>query len=285
MRLIKTGSNYNLKINRNSNEVIQMQTSNSRNRKTVFFTTFQSFIITSLLISMLVACAGDTRMSSGAKTGALVGAGVGLLMGALTGDADVAVAATAVGAGAGASRGAYEGWRQDQDDQRTRQITEAIRETKQSGGQQLSDNAETRAREELTRFLGVWAMEGWIQESGEKRRNVQAQVNGDIEMNHFVQLAYIDLKVTGVDSQVWGTSTLGYDKDDGYNISTRLNTLPEPLRTSGGSFDQSSRSFIFKGSDYRLNIRFNNPDRFTVETFAVNGGSEQQVEFYTFTRT
>jgi len=128
-------------------------------------------------------------------------------------------------------------------------------------------------------------MEGWVQEPGEERLNVQAKVNGDIEMNYYVEMAYIDLKVTGVNNQIWGTSTLGYDKDDGYNISTRLNTLPEPLRTSGGTFDQSSRALTFKGPDYRLNIRFNNPDRFTVETFVTTGGSEQQVESYTFTRT
>ena len=77
------------------------------------------------------------------------------------------------------------------------------------------------------------------QESGQERLNVQARVNADIQMSYFVELAYIDLEVTGVDKQVWGTSTIGYDKDDGYNISTRLNTLPEPMRATGGTFDQN----------------------------------------------
>ncbi len=174
--------------------------------------TFRLFLATTLLISMLVSCASDgsSKAGKGAATGAVIGAGIGLLMGALTGDSRIAVAATAVGAGVGAGQGAYEGWKQDQDDQRTRQITEAIRESKRSGGQQPSSDANTRAREELTRFLGIWTMEGWVQEPGAERLNVQARVNGDIEMNHFVELAYIDLKVTGRDQQIWGTSMLGY---------------------------------------------------------------------------
>ena len=262
-----------------------MENSKSQNRQIIFLHTFNSFLAIALIISLLAGCAGTTKTSSGAKTGAIIGAGIGLLVGIASGDADKAVAATAIGAGIGAGQGAYEGWKQDQDDQRTKQITEAIREAKQSGGQQTGGDAETRAREELTRFLGVWAMEGWVQEPGEERLNVQARVNADIQMSYFVELAYIDLKVTGVDKQVWGTSTIDYDKDDGYNISTRLNTLPEPMRATGGTFDQNSRSFTFKGSDFRLIFRFQSPDRFTVETFATSGGSEQQLESYTFTRT
>lgn len=262
-----------------------METTKSQNKQTVFLYTFRSFLAIALIISMLVGCAGNSKMASGAKTGAVIGAGIGLLMGALTGKSEAAAVGMAVGAGVGAGEGAYEGWKQDQDDQRTKQITDAIRESKQSGGQQLSVDAETRAREELTRFLGVWAMEGWVQEPGEERLNVQARVNADIQMTYFVELAYIDLKVTGVDKQVWGTSTIGYDKDNGYNITTRLNTIPEPLRSIGGTFDQSSRSFTFQGPDYRLNIRFNTPDRFTVETFVITGGGERQAESYTFTRT
>jgi len=132
---------------------------------------------------------------------------------------------------------------------------------------------------------GQGAYEGWVQEPGQERLNVRARVNADIQMSYFVELAYIDLEVTGVESQVWGTSTIGYDKDGGYNISTRFNTLPEPLRTTAGSWDQSSRSFNFKGSDYRLIVRFDTPDRFTVETFMTTGGSEQQIESFKFTRS
>ena len=264
-----------------------METIKSRSKEMLIVTPLRSLLITVLLLSMLAGCASDSssRVGRSAAGGAAIGAGVGLLLGALSGDAEVAAKATVYGASVGAVGGAYEGWKQEQDDQRTRQITEAIQESKQSRAEQSGGNAEVRAREELTRFLGVWAMEGWIEAPGEARHNVQARVNGDIEMNYFVELAYIDLKVTGIDSQVWGTSTLGYDKDDGYNISTRLNTLPEPLRTSGGTFDQSSRSFRFKGPDYRLNISFDNPDRFRVETFVITGGGERQVESYTFTRT
>jgi len=264
-----------------------MENINLQSRKIGLISVLRLFLITAVIMSLLAACASSStsRTGKGAATGAAIGAGIGLLVGVLSGDARKAVALTAVGAGVGAGQGAYEGWRQDQDDERTRQITAAIQEAKQSGGQQTSGDAESRAREELTRFIGIWAMEGWVQEPDQGRLNVQARVNADIQMSYFVELAYIDLKVTGVDQQVWGTSTIGYDKNEGYNISTRFNTLPEPMRAAGGTFDQNNRTFTFKGSDYRLIVRFQTPDRFTVETFAASGSSEQQVESYTFTRT
>ena len=165
-------------------------------------------------------------------------------------------------------------------DARTRQVTQAIRESS-AAPQQSNTDATTRAREELTRFLGIWRMEGWMQEPGSQRVNVTAQVNGDIEMTYFVELAYIDLKATGIDTQLWGSSMLAYDAGDGYSISTRLNVMPEPLRAENGRFDQSSRSFTFSGADYRVVIRFETPDRFSLETTS-NG---QTVESYSFTRT
>jgi len=257
-------------------------------KKILFIATFRSLLVVALIMSMLMSCAsnGTSKTGKGATTGAAVGAGIGLLIGVLAGDSRVAAAGVAVGAGVGAGQGAYEGWKQDQDDMRTQQITQAIKETKSSEAAQKPDVDESaRAREELTRFIGVWAMEGWVQEPGQERLSVRARVNADIQMSYFVELAYIDLKVTGMEGQVWGTSTIGYDKDDGYNISTRFNTLPEPLRTTGGTWDQSSRSFKFMGPDYRLVVRFDTPDRFSVETLVPAGGREQQIESYTFTRS
>ena len=238
-----------------------------------------------LIFSLIMGCAGDpgTKERSESVTGALVGAGVGLLVGVVRGNPE---AGLAVGAVVGASQGAYEGWKEDQEDNRTRMIADAIRESGGSGAaQQPNASATTRAREELTRFLGVWGMEGWVQAPDGQKMGVRAKVNGNIEMTYFVELAYIDLKVTGIDSQLWGSSMFGYDEDDGYNISTRMNTLPEAVRTTGGTFDQSSRSLTFKGADYLVVIRFENPDRFVFETSVPSGDRWQQVEFYTFTRT
>jgi hypothetical protein len=201
-------------------------------------------------------------------------------MGLLSDRPGAAVAGLAVGAAVGAGQGAYEGWRQEQDDERTRHLTQAIRESNASSQQTSADDT-ARAREQLTRFLGIWQMEGWLQEPGGERINVSAQVNGNIEMTYFVELAYIDLKATGIDTQVWGTSMLGYDEGHGYSINTRLNTLPEPLRSENGTFDQSSRSFTFSGTDYRLEISFETPDRFTLVTTS-NG---QTVESYRFTKS
>ena len=232
---------------------------------------------TTLLLS---GCAseGDSRTAEGAKTGAAVGAGVGLLLGILSGDSRVAVAGAAIGAGVGAGQGAYEGWRQDQDDIRTREITQAIRES--AAKDNAAGDAEARAREELTRFLGVWQLEGWV-ESEDGRLDVSAQVNGNVEMSYFVELAYIDLQVAGLTERVWGTTMLGYEPDTGYSMITRLNALSEPIRVENGRFSQSSRTFSFEGDDYQVMVTFQTPDRFQIETI-VQG---RTVETYRLTRT
>jgi len=228
--------------------------------------------------ALLAGCASSPRSSKGAGTGAAIGAGVGLLVGLLSGKADVAAKAIAVGAAAGAVQGGYEGWRQDQDDERTRQITQAIRE---SSDQQAALDADARQRENLTRFLGVWRMSGWFQKPGESRINVTAQVNGNTQMRYFVELAYIDLQAQGITEQVWGTSTLGYDPDSGFELITRFSTLPDPLEIGGGNFDSSSRKFTFAESEGTTVIHFETPDRFAITT-TIKGAT---VESYVFTRS
>ena len=129
--------------------------------------------------------------------------------------------------------------------------------------------------------MGVWQMAGWFREPGAEPVNVSSQVNGNVHMNYFVELAYIDLRAEGFEQQIWGTSTLGYDANDGYSISTRFNTLAEAVITENGTFDTRNRRFVFSGSDYSVTIQFETPDLFTVETRSGN----QVVESYQFTRT
>ena len=232
---------------------------------------------------LLMGCAGgpnDSKTKKGAMTGAAVGAGVGLLVGALTGDTEIVVAAAAVGAASGALHGGYEGWRQDQEDERTRELAAAIRASGGAAQPAANLDAEARQREELTRFLGVWRMSGWVQEPVEARRQVTAQVNGDPHMNYFVQMAYVDLRVEGFEGQIWGTSTLGYDADSGFSVST----LADNLEISGGTFDRAGRSFVFTSAAGATAIRFETPDRFTVSTTVRVNGSEQTLESYRFTR-
>lgn len=143
---------------------------------------------------------------------------------------------------------------------------------------------EARQREQLTHFLGVWQMSGWVQEPGENRVNVRAQVNGNIHMSYFVELAYIDFKADGFDQQIWGTTTFGYDADTGFEFNTRFSTLPDALEASGGTFDSTSRSFIFADADYRTTIRFETPDRFTVSTTTRANGRDYTLESYQLTR-
>lgn len=232
---------------------------------------------------MLNGCQDSARVKDTASAGAGIGAGVGFLIGVLSGDPEKAVAGLAVGAAVGASEGAYEGWRQEQDDARTLHLAKAIKESGSSAGQQ-DVSASDRAREELTRFIGIWDMEGWMQEPGEKRITVKAKVNADVEMSYFVELAYIDMQVPGHDKQIWGSSMLGYDDGEGYNITSRFNTLSEPIRLSGGKYDSSTRTFTFSEPDMKVSIRFESPDRFITETFISSGENQQKVESYRFTR-
>jgi len=243
---------------------------------------FKSTLLAGLAALVLIAgCASspdDSGAKQGAKSGAAIGAGIGLLLGVLSGDPEKAVAGVAVGAGVGASHGAYEGWRQDQDDTRTRQIVQAINESK---AQQSALDAEQRQREELTRLLGVWQMSGWVIDEDGRRINVSAQVNGNVQMGYFIELAWIDLKADGFDDEIWGTTTLGYTPDEGFEMSTRFNTLADSLDLGGGFFDAGSRSFTWSDAEATTTIRFETPDRFAVETRA-NG---QMVESYRFVRT
>ena len=239
------------------------------------------FSALALSAMLVVACAsnpGDTRAKQGAKSGAAVGAGVGLLLGILSGDSRVAAAGMAIGAGVGAAQGGYEGWRQDQDDERTRQITNAIREQGASQARAEMD-AENRTREELTRFLGVWNMSGYLVDTDGSRVNVSAQVNADVYMNYFVRMAWIDLKADGFEGQVWGTTTLGYDAQTGFSLNTQFNTLDQEISVSGGSYN--NRVFTFSDAAGTTVIRFETPDSYTAVTTV--GG--QTVESYRFTRS
>ena len=238
------------------------------------------FLMLVFVLSLTVGCAGspeDSTMRQGAKTGAAIGASAGLLFGVLAGDSDMAVAAMAMGAAAGAVEGGYEGFRQDQENNRTSDIADAIR---QSGQGQPASDPDIRAREELTRFLGSWSMTGWVQDEAE-RRNVSAQVNGSVKMNYFVEMAWLDLKIEGINGQVWGTTTMGYDGRDGYNLSTRFNTIPDAISVDYGRWDASQRTFIFDDGVSKTTFVFMTPDRFRVET--LSGGSP--IESYTFSRS
>lgn len=237
-------------------------------------------ICTILAITLASGCAsgpGETRAAEGARTGAAIGLGLGLLVGVLSGDADRAARAVAVGTASGAISGGYEGWRQDQEDERTRQVTQAIRE---SSAPQYDLDADARRREELTRFLGTWEVEGWVMDDG-VRRIVTASVYGDVQMAQFVELAWIDLRIEGIEDHVWGTTMLGYSGGHGYSISTRFNTSPSAFGFEGGTFDVAQRTFDFRDDQSVTSIRFLTPDRFTVTT-ALAG---QALETYTFTRT
>ena len=233
-----------------------------------------SLVFAALLLTACASSPDDSRAKQGAKTGAAWGAGVGLLLGVL---ADDPARGLAAGAAYGAGVGAYEGWRQDQDDERTRQVVQAINS---DSAQQSGIDNETRKREELTRFLGVWQMSGWIVDGGQ-RMEVSAQVNGNVHMKYFVQMAWIDLQVEGFDGEIWGTSTFGYDADSGYSLSTRFNTSPDAMEFQGGTFRTEARTFNFSDDLGTTTLQFSTPDRFTVTTMV----GEETVESYTFTRT
>jgi len=242
--------------------------------------TSRALVWTLALAVLTSSCAsgpGDSRARQGASTGAAIGIGLGLLAGILSGDPDKAARAVVVGAASGAVSGGYEGWRQDQEDERARQITQAIRE---SSVQASGLDAEARQREELTRFLGTWEVQGWVDDAG-TRRTVNATAYGDVQMMQFVELAWIDLAIEGVNGQVWGTTMLGYSSSNGYSLSTRLNIVPDSFGAQGGTFEAAQRAFTFSDPQGVTTIRFENPDRFTLVTVA--GG--KTLETYTFTRT
>ena len=229
---------------------------------------------------LATGCADGPEARKGAARGAAVGAGMGLLVGVLTGDGEIAATAAVMGAAAGATEWGYDGFRQDQENRRSAELADAIRASgqNQSAPSQSAADPDVRAREELTRFLGVWRATGWVLDEGQ-RRNVSAQVNGSVQMGYFVEMAWLDLKVEGSNLQIWGTSTLGYDGRNGYSMSSRFNTTPDSIDADFGRWDPAQRAFIFDDGTTKTLINFMSPDRFSVTT---TSGSTT-IESLTFT--
>lgn len=94
------------------------------------------------------------------------------------------------------------------------------------------------------------------------------------------EMARLDLKIEGISGKAWGATSLGFDGRNGYNQSTRLNTLPDALSSDIDRWDAAQRAFIFDDAVSKTTFQFMTPDRFSVTTSS--GGS--QLESYTFTR-
>lgn len=85
---------------------------------------------------------------------------------------------------------------------------------------------------------------------------------------------------TRKDMSVWGKALLGYDSDVGYTYSSRISTLPKAFNATG-QFDAANRTFTFTSQGDRMVVRFETPDRFTLETF----DGSRMIESYRFTRS
>lgn len=99
-------------------------------------------------------------------------------------------------------------------------------------------------------------------------------------MSNFVELSFMDIKVSGKDMSVWGEALLGYDSDVGYTYTSRISTLPKAFNATG-QFDAANRTFTFTSQGDRMVVRFESPDRFTLETF----DGSRVIESYRFTRS
>jgi len=234
----------------------------------------------------LHGCASSPQSDAGMSQGAGAGAIAGLLIGAIRGRP---LEGLAVGAAVGGASGYYDGWREENEDRRAAELADAVRSANQQP-QQPQRSPDEQKREELTRFLGMWSMEGWAADEDGTHLQVRSQLRGRVEMANFVEVDFLDLQIQGFEGQVWGSATFGYDATSGYTMTTRFNTAPTPFRFSG-SFDSGSGTMSLQEYDYeggaqmkevpaRMFIQFQGPDRFTIET-RIQG---QLVESYTAVR-
>ena len=245
-------------------------------------------LVTSLALG---GCASDGGMGEGTKRGVATGAIVGLTMGALTGDASYAVAGAAAGAVAGGAAGSWADYTQDRQDYRAETLAQAIA-SKDSGGQGEAPSGWS----DIDAFVGNWQVTMWGLDSDGNRIDGEANAVSSLNTTQSVTFQFSDLKAGEYSSSDFGSSTLSFAPDRGFELLNQFASAENGNRYVGHFDNTANRyKFYYAGSnqetfsgvrrgDYRLDMQMIGRDVIVFETWATVGSEESRIQSYRLTR-
>ncbi|NKF50324.1 glycine zipper family protein [Shewanella sp. WXL01] len=245
-------------------------------------TSISIILATVIGLSGCASTEGQTsKQTQGAQTGALIGAGLGLLIGAARGEPG---AGLAVGAGVGAISGGHEGWKQDEEDNRTDKVVAAINSQKDTTTQNTDAEHANRA---LMRLVGQWQLSGWVQDEASNTLALDGELSGNISVADSIELRFKQLSL-GADS-LSGNILIGNSAQNGADIL--VNVDDNQQRLSGGKWDNETKTLTFEkvASDqsdertaFKLIMDLSNPNKIAITSYVNN---DTVVEQYQLTRS
>lgn len=246
------------------------------------------------------------KKRSGAKKGAILGGATGLALGALTGDASLAAKGAAAGAVTGAASGAWYDYDQQNQDDRTEMLADAI-SSNDSGGNSGGGSTGAAAqptvgdvgRQQFENFRGDWKIDVWVLDGEGDKVLANGRAKGIAAGDNGVRILYNDIRVEGVDRSLDGVFLLKYDPGQGFFLENSFTASDDTLYFVGEYVvdknkydffltDSSSDEMITPGmirSAMRVEIRIGSPSMWVAEAYIHLDGKEVQVQSYRFTKS
>jgi hypothetical protein len=240
---------------------------------------FSRFSILAVCLMLLLAT-GCESAGQGAVSGGAVGALSGLAIGSLSGNAG---AGAAIGAVTGAVGGAVIG---DQN-RRNREAMDAAAAAN-APRPAPAQSTDYKTGGALFGLVGNWNIVGEEISPDGQRTPVTGTAKGSVEETYFLRL---DVKFTDPQSNqtVEGTSLIAQEGGNKLTMNNTFSSNPQMVRYKG-NVDTTGQAFVFKQTEPRVDsprnvlLRAAGPDRWTAQVWVNQGGKDQTVETYTFTR-
>lgn len=248
-------------------------------------------LASTVLSTLLLSGCESTGSSEGRQMGARTGAVVGLTMGALTGEAKYAAAGMAAGAVAGGAAGAWRDYEEERQDYRAETLAAAIASNNSGGAGEAP-----QGWNEINSFIGSWRVSLWGLDENGTRVDATAQATSSLDTTESVTFRFSDLSSAVINEPNFGSTTLRFQADRGFELINTFTTSPEGNRYVG-HFDNASNKYVFfyagaddstysgvKRTDYRLELTMIGGDVMIIQTWANVDGADKMIQSYRLTR-
>ena len=258
--------------------------------KTILTRTSTFLLAASILLTACKTTDPNDR-NTGTRRGATTGAILGLTMGAMTGEAKYAAAGAVAGGVAGGAAGNWSDYQNERDDYRTETLAAAIA-SKDSGG----EGEAPEGWDEINSFIGTWQVSIWGLDDEGTRVDGTAMATSSLNTTESITFKFTDLKSDAISESDFGTSTLSFSSDRGFELVNHFVTSPEGNRYVG-HYDNANGKYIFfyagtdnetfsgvKRTDWRMEMKMVGGDVIIFETWANVGGQDKQIHSYRLVR-